>query len=83
MAVTRREPKPPMKTDSGWWANKEEVVVVPANTTEELQISCLATNSAGEMSETTRLEVTGEFSSLIGPAPSRLGSDWLASSLMP
>ena len=32
----RSEPKPPMKTDSGWWANKEEVVVVPANTTEEL-----------------------------------------------
>ena len=49
-----------MKTMTGW-ANKVEMLLVPANNTEELQISCSASNSAGELTETTRVEVTGKY----------------------
>ena len=55
-----REKNPPVRMDSGGWANKLEFSVLPTNNTEELQISCSASNSAGQLTETSRLEVTGE-----------------------
>ena len=58
------EPVPPMRTKSGWF-NKMEFSLLPANNTEELLISCSATNSAGQLTETTRLQVTGEFTCFI------------------
>ena len=58
VAVKTSQPEPPMRTTSGW-ANKVEFSLVPASNTEELEISCSASNSAGQLTETTRLEVTG------------------------
>ena len=58
------EKNPPVRMDSGGWANMAEFSVLPTNNTEELQISCSASNSAGQLTETSRLEVTGEPSHL-------------------
>ena len=60
-----REKNPPVRMESGaGWANMAEFSVLPTNNTEELQISCSASNSAGQLSETSRVEVTGEPSHL-------------------